>query len=52
VTCMPINRQQLGKHISSVRQRSCKLAYLKKEALLSAWSVQSGYKEVFDSIEQ
>jgi hypothetical protein len=39
--CIPIDRQRLGKHAS-----------LTIEAVFSAWSVQSGYKEVLSSIEQ
>jgi hypothetical protein len=60
--CIPIARQRLGKHIlveanartnrtSIVRQRISKHASLTTEAVFSAWSVQSGYKEVFSIIE-
>jgi hypothetical protein len=37
---------------STDRQRTSQHAYLTIEAVFSAWSVQSGYKEVFISIEQ
>jgi hypothetical protein len=58
VTCIPIARQQPGKHIparakapknrtSIARQRISKHAFLTIEEVFSAWSVQSGYKEVF-----
>jgi hypothetical protein len=57
-TYIPIARQRLDKHIpaganarnngpSIARQRISKHAYLKIEAVFSAWSVQSGYKEEF-----
>jgi hypothetical protein len=57
----PIARQRLGKHIPSganagdnrtsiARQRISKHASLTIEAMFSAWSVQSGYKNVFSSI--
>jgi hypothetical protein len=36
---------------SIARQRISKHASLTIEAVFSAWSVQSGYKEVFSSIE-
>jgi hypothetical protein len=63
VTYRHIARQRLGKHIpaganarrnrtSIARQRSSKHASLTIEAVVSAWSVLSGYKEVFSSIEQ
>jgi hypothetical protein len=56
-------RQRLGKHIpaeaearnnrtSIDRQRIIQHTSLITEAVFSAWSVQSGYKEVFGSIEQ
>jgi hypothetical protein len=58
VTCIPIARQRLGKYIpaeanainnrtSIARQRISKHAFLITEAVFSAWSVQSGYKEGF-----
>jgi hypothetical protein len=54
----PICREWLGKHIPAeanarnnrtfiARQRISKQASLKIKAVLSAWSLQSGYKEVF-----
>jgi hypothetical protein len=60
VTCIPIARQRLGKHIpaeenarnnrtSIARQRISKNASLTIEAVFTAWSVQSGYKEVFSN---
>jgi hypothetical protein len=63
VTCIPIARQRLGKHIpaeansrnnrtSIPRQRTSKHTSLTTEAVFSAWSVHSGYKEVFGSREQ
>jgi hypothetical protein len=63
VTCILIARQRLGKHIptgtnesknrtSIARQRITKHASLTIESVFSAWSVRSGYKEVFGSIEQ
>jgi hypothetical protein len=63
VTCIPVARQRLGKHISAranagknrtsiSRQRISKHASLTIYAVFSAWSVQSGYKEVFGIIEQ
>jgi hypothetical protein len=63
VTCIPIARQRFGKHIRAeanarnsrtciARQRISKHASLTVEAVFSAWSVQSGYKEEFGSIEQ
>jgi hypothetical protein len=63
MTYKPIARQRLGKHIptganelnnrtSVARQRISKHASLTIEAVFSAWSVQSGYKEVFGNIEQ
>jgi hypothetical protein len=62
MTCISIARQRLGKHIAAganalngrtpfARQRISKHASLIIEALFSAWSVQSGYKEVFSSIK-
>jgi hypothetical protein len=59
VTCILIARQRLGKHtpvaanvrnssMSTVRQRISKHASLIIEAVLSAWSVQNGYKEGFN----
>jgi hypothetical protein len=62
VTCIPIARQRLGKHIpaetnkrnnrtSIARQWISKHASLRTEAVFSAWSVQSGYKEVFSCIK-
>jgi hypothetical protein len=61
--CIPIARQRLGKHIpveanarnnwtSIAKQRISKHASLTSGAVFSAWFVQSGYKEVFSSIEQ
>jgi hypothetical protein len=63
VTCIPIARQRFGKHIPAGakarkrrtytdRQRITKHVSLITETAFSAWSVQSRYKEVFDSIEQ
>jgi hypothetical protein len=60
VTCRPIDRQRLSKHIpaqasartnrtSTGRQRTSQHASLTIEAVFSAWSVQRGYKEVFGS---
>jgi hypothetical protein len=62
VTHRPIARQRLGKHIpagakarnnmtSIAKQRISKHGSLRIEAVFSAWSVQSGYKEVFSSIK-
>jgi hypothetical protein len=62
VTYRPTARLQLGKHIpegtnnsnnraSIARQRISKHASLTTDAVLSAWSVQSDYKEVFSSVE-
>jgi hypothetical protein len=56
VTCTPIARQQLDKYIparanevanrtSIARQRRDKHALLTIQTVLSAWSVQSGYKK-------
>jgi hypothetical protein len=58
-----IARQRLGKHMpagakarnnitSIAKQRISKHASLTTEAAFSAWSVQSGYREVFGSREQ
>jgi hypothetical protein len=63
VTHEPIARQRPGKHIpmeenvpnnrmSIARPRISKHASLTIEAVFSAWSVQSGYRELFGSIEQ
>jgi hypothetical protein len=63
VTYKPTARQRLGRHIpagantrnsrtSTATQRTSKHASLTIDAVLSAWSVQSGYKEVFVSVEQ
>jgi hypothetical protein len=63
VTRIPIARQRLGKHILAqayarsnrtftARQRTSQHASLTIQAVFSAWSVQSGYKEVFGSIER
>jgi hypothetical protein len=38
--------------MSNARQRISKHASLTIEAVFAAWSMQSGYKEVFGSIEQ
>lgn len=62
VTCIPIVRQWLHEHItaqanarngrtSTARQRTSQHASLTIEAVFSAWSVQSCYKEVFSSIK-
>jgi hypothetical protein len=53
VTYRPIARQRLGKHIpaGANAQQISKQVSLTVEAVFSAWSVQSGYKEVFGSIE-
>jgi hypothetical protein len=59
----PIARERLGKHnpvgekardngTSITRQRISKHASLTILAVFSAWYVQNGYKEVFNSIEQ
>jgi hypothetical protein len=61
VTHRPIARQRLGKQVpaganarnnrtSFARQRISK-CFLTIKAVFSEWSVQSGYKEVFSSIE-
>jgi hypothetical protein len=62
VTCIPIARQRLGKYIPA-QANSCKNRtsiasqlvskhnFLMIETVFSAWSVQSGYKEVFGNIE-
>jgi hypothetical protein len=58
VSCIPIARQRLDKHIlaeanacnnktSFARHWISKHASLTTEAIFSAWSLQSGYKEVF-----
>jgi hypothetical protein len=63
VTCTPTARQRLGKYIpaqanarnnrsSSARQRISKHASLTIVSVFSAWSLQSGYKEVFSRTEQ
>jgi hypothetical protein len=63
VTRIAIARQLLGKHIptqvnlfnnrtSIARQRISKHTSLTIEAEFSAWSVESGYKEVFGRTEQ
>jgi hypothetical protein len=55
VTCIPISRQRLGKHIpaganahddrmSVARQRTSKHASLTIETVFSVWSVSRGYK--------
>jgi hypothetical protein len=60
VTCIPIARQRLDKHIpagtnarnnrmSIARQRISKHASLTTEAVFPAWSMKSGYKEEFRS---
>jgi hypothetical protein len=62
VTRMLIARQRLGKHIPAganacsnmifiARQRINKCPSLTIEAVFSAWSMQSGYKEVLNSIK-
>jgi hypothetical protein len=62
-TYRPIARQRLGKLIParanarsnrtfSARHRISKHASLRIEAVFSAWSVQSGYKEVFSSMKR
>jgi hypothetical protein len=62
VTYRPIARQRLREHIpaeanvrnnrmSTTRQRINKYASSTMEAVFSAWSVQSSYKEVSGSIE-
>jgi hypothetical protein len=59
VTCISIARQRLGKHIpaeanasnnstSIARQRISKHTSLTVEAVISAWSMQSAYKEGFN----
>jgi hypothetical protein len=61
VTCIPIARQRLGKHnpaganardnrTSIAKQRISIHASLTIEVVFSAWSVRSGYKEVFGSV--
>jgi hypothetical protein len=63
MTCIPITRPRLGKHIpeqaharnnrtSVARQWISKHSPLTTEAVFSALFVQSGYKEVFGSIER
>jgi hypothetical protein len=63
VTCIPIARQRLGKHIpvqanacnnrtSLARQWISKHTSLAIKAVFSAWSMQSGCNEVFGNIEQ
>jgi hypothetical protein len=61
VLCVPIARQRLGKHIpteaNTVNNRTSisrisKQASLIIEAVFSALSVQSGYKEVLSSIKK
>jgi hypothetical protein len=63
VTCTPIARQRLGKHIparanspknmtSIARQRISKHASLTIDAVFYLGSVQSGYKKVFGSTEE
>jgi hypothetical protein len=63
VTYRPISRQRLGKNnpaganarynrTSTARQWISKHAFLTMEAVFSAWSVRSGYTEVFSSIER
>jgi hypothetical protein len=58
----PVDRQRLGKHIpaeanarnsrtSFARQTISKHASLTIKDVLSLWPVQSGYREVFGSIE-
>jgi hypothetical protein len=60
VTCIPIHRQGLSKHISAkenarnnrtsiARQRISKHGSLKIEAVFSAWFVESVYKEVLSN---
>jgi hypothetical protein len=62
VTCIPIAWQRLGKHIlaeanarnnrtSIARQRISKHGSLTIEAVFSAWSLKSVYKEGFSSEE-
>jgi hypothetical protein len=62
ITCIPIAMKRLGKHIpaeanvrnnrtSNARQQFSKHASLTIGAVFSAWSVQSGYKEVFSSVK-
>jgi hypothetical protein len=60
VTCIPIAKQRLGNipaqayarnnRASIARQRVSKQAFSTVEVVFSAWSVQSCYKDVFDSI--
>jgi hypothetical protein len=59
VTCMPITRQRLDKHIpvrkngtSLARQQIGKHASLTIEVVFFVGSVQSGYKEVFSRTEE
>jgi exoribonuclease II len=63
VTCISIARQPLGKHIPAqayarnnrtliARPRISKHTSLTIQAAFSVGSVQTGYKEVFSSIEQ
>jgi hypothetical protein len=62
VTHRHIARQELSKHIptgastfnnmtSIARQRFSTHASLTVEAVFSAWSMQSGYKEVFSNVK-
>jgi hypothetical protein len=63
VKCIPIARQRLSKHIptrakardsrtSIARQRCGKHASSTIEAMFSVGYVESGYKEVFGSVER
>jgi hypothetical protein len=61
VTYRPVATQRLGKHIPTganarnrtpiARNRISKHASVTTEAVFSAWSLQSGYKEVLSSTE-
>jgi hypothetical protein len=63
MTFIPIARQRLGKHIpaqayvrnsrtSIARQMTNRHSSLTVEVVFSAWSVQSGYKEMFGRIDE
>jgi hypothetical protein len=63
MTCMPIARQRLSKHITAqanasknrtsiARQQISKHSSLTRDAVFSVGFVQNGYKRVFGSIGQ
>jgi hypothetical protein len=49
---IPAQAYALNYRTSIVKQRSCKHASLTIEAVFFEWFVQSGYRQVFGSIEQ